>query len=98
MMCFVVKVRERGGKMRQIFLLHGGGQKTAGEGCSYASLCHLCAECPLSFTIYIRCGFRQGGSRGEAVSGPAPGPAGNAKSGVERSRYPTPPDFSERTQ
>lgn len=83
-------------KICRIFLLHGGGRKVTGEGCNRASLCHSFTECPPSpLHIYVRCGFRQGGSRGEAVSGPAPGPAGNAKSGAER-KYSTPPEKSER--
>ena len=32
MMCFVVKVRERGGKMRQIFPRVTTGQKSKGRG------------------------------------------------------------------
>ena len=72
------------------------GQKSNGRGVQ--------PRIPLSFVyrvppsplhIYVRCGSRQGGSRGEAVSGPAPGPAGNAKSGAER-KYSTPPEKSER--
>ena len=54
MMCSIVKVQVRGaGRCGRSFLLQNGGRKVMGEGCSYASLCHLCTECPpLLYNIY----------------------------------------------
>ena len=55
MMCSIVKVQVRGaGRCGRSFLLQNGGRKVMGEGCSYASLCHLCTECPpLHYNINI---------------------------------------------
>ena len=96
MMCSIVKVqgeRGGGGKMRQIFPAPKRGQKSNGRGVQLRvplSFVHRVSPSPLQYK-YIRCGSRQGGSRGEAVSGPAPGPAGNAKA-VPSAKDPTPPE------
>ena len=85
-----------GREMRQIIPAPKRGQKSNGRGVQLRvplSFVHRVSPSPLQYK-YIRCGSRQGGSRGEAVSSPAPGPAGNAKA-VPSAKDPTPPDFSE---
>ena len=72
MMCSIVKVqgeRGGGGKMRQIFPAPKRGQKSNGRGVQLRvplSFVHRVSPSPLQYK-YIRCGSRQGGSRGEAM-------------------------------
>ena len=97
MMCSVVKVQVRGaGRCGRSFPVSLRGRKVMGEGCSYASLCHLCTECPpLLYNIYTLW-FPVGWPSGRGRFQPHPKVhTGNAKSGVER-KYSTPPEKLER--
>ena len=87
-----------GREMRQIFPAPKRGQKSNGRGVQLRvplSSVHRVSPSPLQYIYAVVPDRVAPGER------PFPAPprvavsAGNAKSGVERSRYPTPPDFSE---